>query len=309
MNQLSSFQNNKIPVILDTDIGTDIDDTWALAFLLRCPEIDVKLITTTTGDTEVRARLIAKFLEIAGRSDIPIGVGIPLEGSPIYQREWVQGYALADYQGEIVDDGVGAMLNLIQQSPQPVTVIGIGPLPNIAAMLMRAPQVVQNSRFTGMFGSIRKGYFGSEDIPAEYNVRLFPHSCQKVFSTPWDITITPLDTCGIVQLKGEKYQRVRNSNDPLVGAVMENYDCWTRHNVNPLYRGFDPEKESSILYDLVPIYLAFSEALLNMENLPIAVSDDGYTRIDDSGSLIRCAVTWKDLPAFEDMIISRLTGE
>ena len=40
-----------IPVIVDTDIGHDVDDVWALAFLLRCPELDVKLITTTTGDT------------------------------------------------------------------------------------------------------------------------------------------------------------------------------------------------------------------------------------------------------------------
>ena len=48
-----------IPVILDTDIGLDVDDVWALVFLLRCPELDVKLITTATGDTRYRARLVA----------------------------------------------------------------------------------------------------------------------------------------------------------------------------------------------------------------------------------------------------------
>ena len=68
-----------IPVILDTDIGFDVDDVWALAFLLRCPELEVKLITTTTGDTHYRARIVAKLLEIAGRTDIPIGIGIPLD--------------------------------------------------------------------------------------------------------------------------------------------------------------------------------------------------------------------------------------
>ena len=55
-----------IPVIVDTDIGHDVDDVWALAFLLRCPELDVKLITTTTGDTLYRARLTAKLLENLG---------------------------------------------------------------------------------------------------------------------------------------------------------------------------------------------------------------------------------------------------
>ena len=49
----------KIPIILDTDIGGDIDDTWALALLLKSPEFDVKLIVSDTGDTVYRARIIA----------------------------------------------------------------------------------------------------------------------------------------------------------------------------------------------------------------------------------------------------------
>ena len=85
MNLAASPQNKKIPVILDTDIGTDIDDTWALAFLLKCPELDVKLITTASGDTFERAKIVAKILEIAGRTDIPIGLGLPLENTPCFQ--------------------------------------------------------------------------------------------------------------------------------------------------------------------------------------------------------------------------------
>jgi len=65
----------KIPVILDTDIGLDIDDIWALGLLLSCPELDVRLITTTSGNTIIKAKLVAKFLEIADRTDIPIGIG------------------------------------------------------------------------------------------------------------------------------------------------------------------------------------------------------------------------------------------
>lgn len=65
-----------IPVILDTDIGTDIDDTWALAIMLNCPELDVKLVTSDTGDTIYRSKLIARMLEVADRTDIPVGIGI-----------------------------------------------------------------------------------------------------------------------------------------------------------------------------------------------------------------------------------------
>ncbi|MFW9880600.1 MAG: nucleoside hydrolase, partial [Candidatus Thorarchaeota archaeon] len=66
---------NKIPVILDSDIGLDIDDTWALGLLLKCPELDVKLISTVSRNTHIKTRLVAKFLEIANRTDIPLGIG------------------------------------------------------------------------------------------------------------------------------------------------------------------------------------------------------------------------------------------
>ncbi len=68
--------SNKIPVIFDTDIGTDIDDSWALGLMLKCSELDPRLITTATGDTEYRARIVGKLLELTDRTEIPIGVGL-----------------------------------------------------------------------------------------------------------------------------------------------------------------------------------------------------------------------------------------
>ena len=65
-----------VPVILDTDIGDDIDDTWALALALKSPELDMKLVVTDYGNTEHRAKIVARVLEVAGRTDIPIGIGI-----------------------------------------------------------------------------------------------------------------------------------------------------------------------------------------------------------------------------------------
>ena len=69
-------QVKKIPVILYTDIGDDIDDTWALGMLLRCPELDVKLVVSDYGKVQYRAKLLAKFLQVAGRTDIPVGLGL-----------------------------------------------------------------------------------------------------------------------------------------------------------------------------------------------------------------------------------------
>lgn len=126
-----------IPVILDTDIGFDVDDVWALAFLLRCPELDVKLILSDSGDTHYSARLIARLLELDGRSDVPVGVGIPLDETPQTHARWLGDYSLDHYPGCVEADGVGALVDIIAGSPDPVSVICIGPLPNIAAALQR----------------------------------------------------------------------------------------------------------------------------------------------------------------------------
>src|SRR5512138_1386393 len=129
----SEGETMAIPVILDTDIGGDIDDTWALAFLLRCPELDLKLVTTDTGDTGYRARIVARILETAGRTDIPVAPGIfkGSDGPREAQRPWVESYRLEDYPGKVLPDGVRALVDTLMGSREPVTLIAIGPAPNI----------------------------------------------------------------------------------------------------------------------------------------------------------------------------------
>ena len=69
---------------------------------------------------------------------------------------------------------------------------------------------------------------------------------------------------------------------------------------------YDPQVESSILYDTVTVYMAFSEDLLEVETLPIAVTDEGRTIIDESAQKIRCAMRWQDQAAFEQLVAERL---
>ena len=89
-------------------------------------------------------------------------------------------------------------------------------------------------------------------------------------------------------------------------AVIENYRIWIRQT--EWARAFDPDTQSSVLFDTVAVYLAFSEELLVMEDLGIRVTDDGYTVIDESAKVIHCAMDWKDLSAFEDLLVQRLVG-
>lgn len=291
----------KIPVILDTDIGDDIDDTWALALLLKSPEVDVKLVVSDRGDTVYRAKIIAKLLEVAGRTDIPVGVGISEGNKEGRQAAWLADYDLARYPGKVHQDGVAALIDTIMNAPQPMTLICIGPVPNIRAALERQPEIAKRARFVGMHGSVRKGYDGGPEPHKEWNVVADAKAAQRVFTAEWPMLITPLDTCGIVRLRGDKYRRIAECSDPVTRAVIENYRIWSKSGDKPL-------DASSVLFDTVAIYLAFSTDLVNIERLSIRVTDDGFTRIDPQGKPMDCAMSWKDLGAFEDFLVARLAG-
>ncbi len=296
------------PVILDTDIGDDIDDTWALALLLKSPELDLKLVVGDYGKPQYRARLLAKFLELAGRSDVPVGVGldVPPSGDG-RQAAWVKNFDLNSYPGKIDADGVQALIDTIMRSPQTVTLIGIGPAPNIAEALKREPRIAQHARFVGMDGSVRLGYGGAKQSCAEWNVKADPKAMQAVFAAPWDITITPLDTCGLVQLNGDKYRRVRRATDRTATLLIANYCLWLTAD-SASSPGL-ADQRSSTLFDTVAVYLAQHQDLCVMEKMNLRVTDDGFTVIDPKARVVNVAVRWNDLDAYEDFLSERLTGK
>jgi hypothetical protein len=120
------------------------------------------------------------------------------------------------------------------------------------------------------------------------------------------MTITPLDTCGLIHRTGEKYRKVRDSKSPVAAAIIENYRLW-----GAAQKKQDPsavESRSSTLFDTVAVYLAFARQLCVMETIGLRVTDDGLTRIDPHGKKIHVAASWKDLGAFEDLLVQRLTA-
>ena len=302
--------NSKIPVILDTDIGADIDDLWALILLLKSPEFDVKLILASTGDTTARAQIIAKTLALAGRTDIPIGIGVPDDRMNNYMLDWAEDYNLKTYPGLVYEDGVKALIDTINAAEEPITLIAIGPLSNIAAALERDPEIAPKVNFFGMYGSIRSGYAGQKEAHPEYNVYSFLPEAQKTFTAPWkSMTITPLDTCGVVVLEGQKYQKILKHDGVLTKALIEAYRIWINHPELPLETIDNmADVKSTTLYDSVAIYLPISTELVKMETLGIRVDDEGYTRIDPDAPDVHCATAWKDLEGFEDFLVERLTN-
>ena len=308
------------PVILDTDICDDIDDTWALALLVQSPELDCKLVTTAVGNTEAKAKVVAKFLDKVGHANIPVGVGIKQHDGTHRHTDWAKDYDLSSYSGGAYKDGVGRLIDVVMKSPQRVTIIAVGPLPNIGAALQREPRIAEKADFIGMHGSIYKGYGGRDKPDPEYNVVADVAACRKVFTAPWPITITPLDTCGLVVLKGDKYKKIFQRDSAITNNLLQNYRLWQENGVRgqnkeinaaDLRRRVDEavNRRSSTLFDTVAIYLAIERDLVKMERLPVAITDAGHTKVTEGAKMVDCAIDWNTLDGFEDFLVERLTKE
>ena len=291
----------RVPVILDTDIGDDIDDTWALVMLLGLAQVDLKLIVTAVDDTETKTRLVARILQQVGRTDIPIGTGVKTSDRKINQFEWLGDYDLSAYPGTVIEDGVQATIDLVKAAPEPITILVIGPQTNLKEALRRDPSIAANARIVAMAGSVAIGYEGKKEPDAEYNVARDIEAARAVFAAPWEITIAPLDVCGTLVVSGERYQRIKTSESPLARTVIENYDLWT-------HRKRHPADASSVLYDTVAAYLTFDDALCRMETVKLTVDDKGRTVRAKTGRPVRCALKWNDRDAFENLLVAALTG-
>ena len=290
-----------VPVILDTDIGDDIDDTWALAMIFGTKQIDLKLIVTGTDNAPRKAALTAKLLERMKRTDVPIGIGMKTADKPINQDPWVGDFNLDRYKGKVYQDGVQTLISTIRESKTPVTLLCIGPLTNIQEALKRAPDIATKARIVSMAGSVEIGYGGKKGRDPEYNVYRDIAAAKAVFDAPWDITITPLDTCGTIVLKGDRYARVAAAKTESAKAVIENYQQWIN------FKHY-PAGESSVLFDTVAVYLAYDTSLCEMKTIPLFVDDKGNTVPADptsgpKGRPVHCAMGWKNLEAYEDLLV------
>jgi len=295
-----SRPGGRLPVILDTDIGDDIDDTWALALLLGSPQVDLKLIVTETGDTAAKTRLVAKILERMGRTDVAIGTGIKTGDAVHNQTAWLGDFSLARYPGVVHADGVQALIDAVNASPGPVTLCAIGPETNLREALRRDPAIAKKARVVAMAGSVFIGYAGKRGRDAEYNVAKDIEAVRAVFAAPWPITWAPLDSCGNFRIAGEPFARLSAAKAPRARTVMENYALWAG-------RKQYPAGESSILFDTLGAYLCLADELCDMKTVKLRIDDKGFSVPDERGRAVRCALALKNPGALAERIITALT--
>src|SRR6476646_9512052 len=144
-------------IIIDTDIGDDVDDAFAVVLALRSPELQILGISTVFGDTQVRVKLLDRLLGEAGRQDIPVVKGTPTDAkTSLSQRPYAEG---GHFSRSTHPDAVPFILDQIHKYPDQISLVCIGPLVNVGALIDKDPATFRKlKRVVLMGGSIERGY-------------------------------------------------------------------------------------------------------------------------------------------------------
>lgn len=287
-------------VVLDTDIGDDIDDAFALALVLRSPELHLLGVTTAFADTELRARLVDRYLAAVGRGDIPVAAGVR---TPPINHMSQAAYALRSPARKYAD-GVEFLLSQARAHPGQVTLIAIGPLFNVQAAIERDPATFKKlKRVVIMGGSVYRGYDdrknGDTHQPPspEWNIRCDPAGARALLASGVPVFVMPLDSTQ-VHLENPALGAVFAHGSPLTDQLTLLYHQWTGAR----------EWRSPTLFDPVAVTYAIRPDLCPATPLRLEVDDKGFTKpVDGAPNAQVCLHS--DEKGFLDLLLGRITEE
>jgi len=268
-------------IIIDTDPG--VDDTMAIFFALRSPELDVIGLTTIFGNvrTDLATTNALRLLEIAGRTDIPVAKGaddplaVPFGGPvPFVHGDDGQGNAhLPAPQTRAIGQSAAAFIvEQIMAAPGAVTLAPLGPLTNIALALRLEPRIAQHAKAVVLMGGNALGP-GNATPAAEANIHNDPEAADVVFGAGWPVTMVGLDVTHKVNLTPGHIARYEASSDPLarhIARILPHYRAFFERT-NPGMRGIYVHDSSAIAYVIDP-------TLFETKPWPLRVETQGFSR-------------------------------
>lgn len=156
-----------LKLFIDTDIGSEMTDAAAVTLAAASfPYVELLGITTVTGDTLFRASAASELLHLIGRPDIPIRAGVVKEGSVLtWETEVFSGSEFV--QPPVEDDWAAQLIvDTITKNPNGVTLVGIGPLTNIAKALELCPVLPElTHQLVAMGGMINLPTVDGVEVP------------------------------------------------------------------------------------------------------------------------------------------------
>ena len=287
--------------ILDTDIGDDIDDAFALALTLHSPELKLLGVMTAYGDTEMRARLVDRYLAAVGRSDIPVTAGVVMPNANYLTQA---AYAL-QWPERKHADGVEFLLGQIREHPGQITLISIGPLNNVGAAIERDPATFrQLKRVVLMGGSVYRGYndwkTGAEQPPSrEWNIRADPAGAKALLAVGVPVFMMPLDSTQI-RLETKEREAIFSHGSPLTDQLTLLYHQWM---------GGNPDHAlAPTLFDPVAVTYAFRPDLCPATPMRLEVDDKGFTRPMEGAPNAQVCLK-SDEKGFLELLVGRITTD
>jgi inosine-uridine nucleoside N-ribohydrolase len=277
----------KVPILLDTDLGSDVDDAFALALALASPELDLQGVTTVGSDAQDRAWMACRFLTAVGRRAVPVAWGrgpqpsSPIKGQIQYRRH--PAVIFNRTSRPVKEPAVDFLYARLKAQPGKLTLVALGPLTNIARLLTERPDCKPwIKRIVLMGGAVRVGYEGKPPAAAEWNIKADVAAARTVFTSGVPLVVAPLDATATLKLEGPLRRRLFAACTPLTFQVQALYQLW--------------DKPTPTLFDPAAVALAFNESFCTMEALHLEVDDRGLTRVGKGKPNARVATAIKAGP-------------
>jgi inosine-uridine nucleoside N-ribohydrolase len=259
-------------IIIDTDIGDDIDDAFALALAVSSPEFQLLGFSASFGDTPARAKMLDRMLGELGRSDIPVAQGVPanVNLNAFTQRRYAEGGSFARATHPASADFI---LEQARKYPGQVTLVAIGPLPNIGAAIDKDPAAFRMlKRVVIMGGSIRTmtdPYGVAPPIAPhpEWNIKNDIASAQKLFKAGVPLQVLPLDSTANLKLHEVARTALFAHGSMLTNILAGLYYEWSAYTRSP----------TPILYDPMTLASMLDPSLCPLTPMHITVDDAGNT--------------------------------
>lgn len=277
-------------IIFDTDIGTDIDDAYALALILASPELELVGVTIANNRTDQRAKLALKMLYETGNEGVPVAVGrITETGGAVNQYPWAEDFAATQPAAQSAAD---FLVDQVNQHPGEITILAVGPFTNIGDALVLDPQFLQKARSLCIMGGCVGWPEGATpEIRPEYNIVTDVAAAQAMFRAGVPVLMVPLDATMQVQLQADFRAKLEARGTPLTDALVRMLALWPH--------------DTPTLHDPLAVGMLVDPALCGVAEMRIEVDDEGVTRPVAGEPNCRVAVTPR-VGAFLRLFMERL---
>lgn len=307
--------------MLDTDIGSDVDDALALGLVLAAPEaLRLVAVSTVAGDAGLRARIAARLLAIGGRSDVEVFVG---EHEPLLRRgrfSWFghEGEALAPGpSAPIREEPAAERIVRAAREEAGLQIVAIGPMTNLARALALDPELPSRvAGLTIMGGHIRRVTIGRTAFAPgiDYNLCSDPEASLAVLGAGFSTTLVPADVT-LQTWMGEADVDTLAAAGPLARALGGLIKVWApvqRKLFTGLGGEMDPDNQA-FLHDPLTVLALFAPSSLRFETLRIVPTiEGGVLRTLEVAPSVGIGTTMRvatsvDAQAARRVIVERLT--